>query len=367
MGCRKGGHARFGRRSASKQLRLTAGSRCHTAQLLGLRSRRLDPAQCAPPLEHRRRARQGQHGCRVRQTQAPQTVVVGAGKQGAALLTHRLPEPLRLRCIDRLASQGLAGGGHGCLRTAQPQIELSAGVRRREPAAGVDRQGLARPAIELLQGLALRHVEAQGGLGHRTRQYLERDFGDQAQRTERARHQARDIVAGHVLHDLATEAQQLGLPVEHLHAQHMVARCPRGEPRRAGQAGRDHAAHRRAGTEMGRLEGQVLAVLGQQRLQFSQRGAGQRRHHQFTGLVAADAAQRPGIEDLPLQLLAVEVLAAAPADAQHRAIGQRGSDLVGKRGQQRVHLPDGNDTRSRRREAFERGAFKNLNLSRETD
>ena len=60
-----------------------------------------------------------------------------------------------------------------------------------------------------------------------------------------------------------------------------------------------------------------------------QQGAGTHRHHQFARLVADDAGQRPGVEQLALQRLAVEVFAAAATDAQRGAVGSGGAHAFG--------------------------------------
>ena len=112
------------------------------------------------------------------------------------------------------------------------------------------------------------------------------------------------------------------------------------------------------------LECQVLAMPRQQIFQIGQRGAGQHRHHQLAGLITAYAIQAAGIEDAAVELLAVKVLAATTAYAKHRPIRAGCADLVCKRGQQLFHATDGNDTCACRFDAFERGPFKNLRVSR---
>jgi hypothetical protein len=66
------------------------------------------------------------------------------------------------------------------------------------------------------------------------------------QRTQAAGEQARDIVAGDVLHHLTAEIEHLPATVDQLHAEHEIAHRPRLLPARPGQPGGDAAADRRA-------------------------------------------------------------------------------------------------------------------------
>ena len=183
--------------------------------------------------------------------------------------------------------------------------------------------------IEPVQSLRLAAaIKAQRGLGRSHGQDLEADLGDQAQRAPAARHQARDVIAGHILHDLAAVAQQLALAVDHLQAQHKVTYCAHAGTRRAGQACGDHAAHGAGGAEVRRLESQALALAGQCCLQLGQRRAGANGHHQLAGLVADDTAERARGQRLALQTQAVEVLAAAAADAQRGLVTGSGANAL---------------------------------------
>jgi hypothetical protein len=172
--------------------------------------------------------------------------------------------------VQPLATQAQRGGLHGGAGAAQAQIQRALAVFF-QPVAGIERQ-LAAPVIEPVQRLRLAAaIKAQRGLGRSHGQDLEADLGDQAQRAPAARHQARDVVAGHILHDLAAVAQQLALAVDHLQAQHKVAHCAHAGTRRAGQACGDHAAHGAVGAQVRRLESQALALAGQCCLQLGQR------------------------------------------------------------------------------------------------
>ena len=77
-----------------------------------------------------------------------------------------------------------------------------------------------------------------------------------------------------------------------------------------------HAADGGSAAEGRRLEGQELASRRQRRFDFGQRRAAARGDDQFGRLVADDAAVAARIEHLARQRAAVEVLAAAAADAQ---------------------------------------------------
>ena len=245
------------------------------------------------------------------------------------LVTAGLPVRLGGGQVQPLAAHLAAGGLHCGHGAAQAHIECGH-TTVVHPAAGVQRQGLAAPAVQVGQGLGLRQLEAQRGLGRGHGQHLEADFGDAAKRAPGARQQARHVVAGHVLHHLAAEAQCKPLPIEHGGAQHEVTHGPHLGPRRAAEAGRHHAAHGATWRQPGRLERQALALRSQGGLQLRQRRAAAGGDHQFTGLIGGNAAVASGVQRLALQLLAVKILGASAQDTQGPALGGGGADLVGK-------------------------------------
>ena len=80
--------------------------------------------------------------------------------------------------------------------------------------------------------------------------------------------------------------------------------------------------------EAGRIEGQVLALLGQRRGHLGQRGAGAHGDDQLGRFVADDARPATGVQRLAVHGLTVEGLGVAAADAQRRARGDGGPDLI---------------------------------------
>jgi hypothetical protein len=73
--------------------------------------------------------------------------------------------------------------------------------------------------------------------------------------------------------------------------------------------------------EVWRFERQHLVLLGEQRLDVGERGAGAGGQHQFLGLILDHARQRARVEDLALDRVAVETLAAAALNHQRGAVG----------------------------------------------
>jgi|GEM_PF-3221901 len=228
---------------------------------------------------------------------------------------------------------------------------------RRPGAPG--RQRLAGPLVDARQRLVLRHREAQRRFGQRPRQHLQRQIEQHAERAERAGEQARDVVAGDVLHHRAAEAQDIGAAVEQRGAEHEVAHAAAGRSEggapRPGQASGDGAAEGRrvlgcirrnrgltpifgVGAEVGRFEGEHLPALGEGGLEFGQRGAAAGGDHQFARLVADDAAIGARVEHFAGGAgIAVEGLAAAGADRQRRALGRRRAHALGQLLQGRIH------------------------------
>ena len=248
------------------------------------------PALAAVPFDQRR-LRQVQHRRGLRHRQPPKVALRRAPRTraGAGRGTRSSPAPPG-RCPGARRPSVLQAASTAATRAAQAQVQgLEAGVI--DPAAGVQRQRPAAPVVQAAQGLGLAQLELERGLRRRDRQHLQADLDDQAQRAEGAGHQARHVIARHVLHDLAAEGQQLAAAVDHGEPQHEVAHGADAGARRAAQARGDHAAHRRAAGEVRRLERQALAALGQHGFQLGQRRAGAHGDHQLARLVAGDAAQ----------------------------------------------------------------------------
>ena len=179
-----------------------------------------EPAQGAVPFdEHWVGQVQHRDGLRYRESPEAQ---FGRGwcKEGQGLLTAGGPIGASLDVVHprgvatgglHIGHQARAGGLYGRQRAAQSHEQKvlrwpGGGVIH--PAAGVQRQRLAAPAVEQVQGCGLRHARAhQCGLGRGHRQHLERHLGDQPQAAQAADQQARNVIAGHVFHDLAAKGE----------------------------------------------------------------------------------------------------------------------------------------------------------------
>jgi hypothetical protein len=82
---------------------------------------------------------------------------------------------------------------------------------------------LRGPLIHSLDRFGLGALEVQRCFRDRQREHLERNLEQHPERAKRTRHEARDVVAGDVLHDLAAEPQVVALAVENARAQHKIA------------------------------------------------------------------------------------------------------------------------------------------------
>ena len=90
-----------------------------------------------------------------------------------------------------------------------------------------------------------------------------------------------------------------------------------------------HAADRGTRTEVRRLVGQGLALLGQQVFKLCQGRARFDGDHQFGGLIADHAAPAPGVEHLGVCVgVAIKLLGVAALDAQLVPVGRRIQDAV---------------------------------------
>ena len=225
---------------------------------------------------------------------------------------------------------GYRGGG-----ARETHAELSSG-----PGARADRQGLAAPLVERFDRLVLGQLEPERRLGRGERQRLEGDFQDDTERAEGPRHQARDVVAGDVFHDLPAEGEHFTAPVHDPHAEHEITQRARRLAARPRKPRRDHAAERRTRaklSEMRRLESEHLAVLAHCSLDIGEPRAAAGGDHELRGLVGNDAAVAARIENLAFESVAVEVLGAAAAQAQRALRATRRAYRFGQLLEHRVH------------------------------
>ena len=190
-------------------------------------------------------------------------------------------------------------------------------------AAADSGSGLGRPLVEGCDRGGRRQLEAQGCLGARPRQHLERHLGDDAEdarasRTAGARHRSRRRSSS----PGRRSAARSPLP-RRAGAYPARSRAPRrrtcAAARRGPRRSRRRASDRRP--KAGRLEGQELATLGQRAPRSRDSGVPQRaRDHELGGLVVDDAAVGSASSSTsPASALAVEVLGARAPQAQRAA------------------------------------------------
>ncbi len=147
----------------------------------------------------------------------------------------------------------------------------------------------------------------------RRRQHLDGDFGERRQGAVGAGHQLRQIVAGDVLDHPAAALDRLAAPADAGNPQHVIARRAGLETPRPGQIAGNGTAQRAAliAVEAGhvhRLEGQLLALVGDGGLDLGERRAGARAQHQLFGLVernTGELRQIEGVADLAVTLAAM--------------------------------------------------------------
>ena len=188
------------------------------------------------------------------------------------------------------------------LRRVEP-VEMRSHVarqmRRRRNVAG--RRHRRRHRL-----VGARVVEAEnqhGRLGLRTRQHLDRHLGHGGERAERAGQQLAEIVAGDVLHHAAARLEGLGAARHRREAEEMIARGAGLDAPRPRKVRRERAAERarvRGPAEdravIHRLEGELLALALDQRLDLGERRAGPGREHQLLRLVQRHAGEPGQIE-----------------------------------------------------------------------
>ncbi|TYZ54522.1 hypothetical protein C2I33_13230 [Ralstonia solanacearum] len=101
------------------------------------------------------------------------------------MLAQVAPQRKGFGLVDPVPAEPGAGRPHRRLGAAQADPQRVA-----DPRGGGNRQRLATPAVERVDGLGLRHGKAQRGIAERHRQDFQRDLHHQPQGAQRARHQA---------------------------------------------------------------------------------------------------------------------------------------------------------------------------------
>jgi hypothetical protein len=195
------------------------------------------------------------------------------------------PAPSRHRALRRRAA-------HRPPRTAASRARQAQVQHAVLPAAWPTPAAAGRPirltrAARSASSSSKRSVASATG----TRQHLERDLEHHAERAEAARHQARDVVAGDVLHHLAAEAQHLATAVEQLDAEHEVAHRARRARRGPDRPAATQPPTVAPGPKCGGSKASIWPLLRQRRLELGQRRAGAHGHDELGRLVGDDAAR----------------------------------------------------------------------------
>ena len=201
-----------------------------------------------------------------------------------------------LRCLTEGAKpsrrNAVAACGRRDRRNAAAMLRRQ--MRRRRNVAGRRHRRRHR----LVRARVIEAENQHRRLGLRTRQHLDRHLGHGGERPERAGQQLAEIVAGDVLHHAAARLEGLGAARHRREAEEMVARGAGLDPPRPRKVRRERAAERarvRGPAEdravIHRLEGELLALALDQRLDLGERRAGPGREHQLLRLVQRHAAR----------------------------------------------------------------------------
>ena len=198
--------------------------------------------------------------------------------------------------------------------------------RARHVAAGAHGGGHRRDRPRRLEA-----TDQHRRLGLRPGQHLDRHLGQDGERAPGTRHQLAEVVAGDVLHHPAAGLEDFAAAGHRGEAEEVVA-CGAGlDPARAGQVRRQRAADGAAaaaaaedGAIVHRLEGELLALGGDERLDLGKRRTGVRREHQLRGLIERDAGERGEVErQIGLRRPADRALRAMADDLGGLALRQR--------------------------------------------
>ena len=192
--------------------------------------------------------------------------------------------PERIALFHHFAGPFFGGGLHGRFGAGEAQIDFAI-----YPGSAGDGFGFLGAAVHVVNDIVQSHVLYQGHGHGRFGHDFQADFGDGAQGAHGAGLQPGGVVAGHVFHYLAAEAQMLALAVEQADTQHLIPYRAGPGPRRAGKVARQGAAERGAITKPGRFEVQALAFFGQGGFDFRQRGTSTGGQYKFHRVVFNDS------------------------------------------------------------------------------
>ena len=283
------------------------------------------PALRPAPVDDRRRVRgrgrgrgevEGRHV--GRDGEPPERRPLG-GEEGVAVVAERLPDsPVSGLAAD--SPRGLVDRG---LRPGEAHVEPFPVVARSE-----DRERRPRPLRQPADRLPRRQFEHPRPVAGWAREQLERDLEEHPKGAERPRHEARDVVAGDVLHDLAAEREDVASPVQDPGPEHEVAYCAGPGPGGAAQRTGDHPADGRGVAVSRWVEWQPLMVPGERRLGLGHRGPRPHGEHELARLVVHDAAVFADPKRLPHRHAAEEALAAAAFDGERRSGLERRANPV---------------------------------------
>ena len=249
----------------AKQRRMAARARRRGADRRAASASRAQPAQRAAPLDQLRARQRERRRCDG-SDEAPQRR--RAGEERVACARGCRARSVGLRRVACLAAELVRRRAHRGSRARQAHARARRRARRSPRSAAAGRPSGSSRRAPWPRGSSRRSVSSP----RRARQHLERDFGDQAERAERAGEQARHVVAGDVLHHLAAEAERAAAAVEQLHAEHEVAHragARRGagrrvRPRRSRRAWRRrrNAAARRQASGLARASVASISASG---------------------------------------------------------------------------------------------------------
>ena len=267
----------------------------------------MDPAQAAAPVDQAAmvgfqfQLRRGGW-----QDHPPQRLVVV--EKGVGVIANTPPQGFGLGFVEGFPAQFAGGLKHPGLGTFEAQQQSAIEIQ-----LAADRQLSPGQPVHRADGFVLVLLEGQGSGQRGHGNHLQGDLEHRAEAAAAAAEQARDIVAGDILHHLAAEVQDLAVVAEQLHAEHMVADGAAEGPGGSAVADCHGAAEAGVVGITRKVRRQLLPALGQYLLDLAQRGAGAGAQGQFGGLVIDDAPVPRQLQALRLGKIAKQEIVAAGA------------------------------------------------------
>src|SRR5690606_17319314 len=226
-----------------------------------------DPAQSAIPFD------QGgpkvERRCLGRNGQSPEWPLL---EKIMGLVAQAVPE--RGGVGQGFAPYPERSAAHRWLAARYPHVQLPRLARFARPGSSSNGYGQTSPRAKQLERLRFGDIQPEAGLLKRLGHNFDGDLDQGAEDSHGTGQQARNVIARHILHDLAAKAQDFARGVQQLGPQNEVAYVTGRHAPWPRKAAGDTTAYGRGWPKARRLKGQHLILFIERGLDIGQQRSG---------------------------------------------------------------------------------------------